>query len=101
MIEMQNPHQDQRQNENHVKNIYNIKFHIHKILPKLYISELVLPNMNWIIAILGNHKLHLFQQIFGVLSLYWLAQSEPNIRTELRPDQTRPDQTRPDPTGAY
>ena len=27
----------------------------------------------------------------------WLAQSEPNIRTDLRPDQTRPDQTRPDP----
>ena len=27
----------------------------------------------------------------------WLAQSELNIRTDLRPDQTRPDQTRPDP----
>ena len=26
---------------------------------------------------------------------YWLAQSEPNIRTDLRPDQTRPDPTRP------
>ena len=78
MIEMQNPHQDQRQNENHVKNIYNIKFHIHKIIPKLYISELVLPNVNWIMAKLENHKLHLFQPIFGVLSLYigWLNLSQ-------------------------
>ena len=27
--------------------------------------------------------------------IYWLAQSEPNIKTESRPDQTIPDQSRP------
>ena len=29
---------------------------------------------------------------------YWFAQSEPNIKTESRPDPTRPNPTRPDQT---
>ena len=31
------------------------------------------------------------------VTFFWLAQSEPNIRTDLRPGPTRPDQTRPRP----
>ena len=39
-----------------------------------------------------------YQTVFRMIRLlkgFWLAQSEPNIGTDLRPDQIRPDQTGP------